>query len=62
MEKSLGVSCDSKMHWADKCPQKSNYQSENTFKEVSSDPENESESEEINSVLMTEEIDKNIYC
>ena len=47
------------MHWADKCPHKSSYQSVNISQEVSSDTENESESEEINIVLMTEEIDKN---
>ena len=47
------------MHWADKCPHKSNYQSVNISQEVSSDTENESESEEINIVLMTKEIDKN---
>ena len=53
------VICDSKMHWADKCPRKSNYQSVNISEEVSSATQNESESEEINIVLMTEEIDKN---
>ena len=53
------IICDSKMHWADKCPHKSDYQSVNISQEVSSDTENESESEEINIVLMTEEIDTN---
>ena len=47
------------MYWADKCPHKSNYQSVNISQEVSSDTENENESEEINIVLMTEKIDKN---
>ena len=47
------------MHWADKCPHKSNYQLVNISEEVSSDTENESEFEEISIVLMTEEIDKN---
>ena len=55
MEVSRCVVCDSKMHWADK----SNYQSVNISDEVSWDTENESESEEINIVLLTEEIDKN---
>ena len=59
MEVSRCVICDSKMQWADKCPHKLNYQSVNKSEEVSSDTENESESEEINIVLMTEEIDKN---
>ena len=53
------VVCDSKMHWADKCPHKSNYQSFNISEEITSDTENESESEKINIVLMTEKIDKN---
>ena len=61
LDKNVKVSrcviCDSKMNWADKCPYKSNYQSVNISEEVSSDTENESESEEINIVLMTEEID-----
>ena len=48
-----------KMHWLDKCSHKLNSQSVNISEEVSSDTENESESEEINIVLMTEEIDKN---
>ena len=47
------------MHWADKCPHKLNYQSVNISEEDSLDTENDSESEEINIVLMTEEIDKN---
>ena len=53
------IICDSKMHWAYKFPRKSNYQSVNTSQEVSSDTKNESKSEEIHIVLMTEEIDKN---
>ena len=53
------VICDSKMHWADKCPHKLNYQSVNISEEDSLDTENDSESEEINIVLMTEEMDKN---
>ena len=53
------VICDSKMQWVDKCPHKSNYQSGNISGEVSSDTENESDYEEINIVLITEEIDKN---
>ena len=48
-----------KMHWLDKCSHKLNSQSVNISEEVSSDTENESESEEINIVLMAEEIDKN---
>ena len=47
-----------KMHWLDKCSHKLNSQSVNISEEVSSDTENESESEEINIVLMKEEIDK----
>ena len=47
------------MHWTDKCPHKLNYQSVNISEEVSWDTENESESEEINIVLITEEIEKN---
>ena len=47
------------MHWGDKCLYKSNYQSVNISEEVSWDTENESESEEISIVLITEEIDKN---
>ena len=53
------VICDSKIHWADKCPHKSNFQSVNISEEVKWDTDNESESEEINIVFMTEEIDKN---
>ena len=48
------IICDSKMHWAYKFPRKSNYQSVNTSQEVSSDTKNESKSEEIHIVLMTE--------
>ena len=48
-----------KMHWLDKCSHKLNSQSVNISEEVSSDTENESESEEINFVLMAEEIDEN---
>ena len=47
------------MHRVDKCPHKSNYQSVNISEEVSSGTENESDYEEINIVLITEEIDKN---
>ena len=47
------------MHWADKCSHKSNYQPVNISEEVSWDTENESESEEISIVLITEEIDEN---
>ena len=47
-----------KMLWLDKCSHKLNSQSVNISEEVSSDTENESESEEINIVLMKEEIDK----
>ena len=50
---------DSTMNWADKCPHKSNYQSVNVSEQVGSDTENETESEEINIVLLTEEMDKN---
>ena len=53
------VICDSKIHWADKCPHKWNYQQVNISDKVSSGTENESESEEINIVLMKEEIGKN---
>ena len=53
--------CDSKMPLTDKCLHKSNYQSLNKSEEVSSDTENETESEEINIVLITEEIDKMKY-
>ena len=53
------VLCDSKMHWADKCPSNSNCQPVNISEEVSSDTENERESEKINIVLIAEEIDKN---
>ena len=49
------------MPLTDKCPHKSNYQSLNISEEVSSDTENETESEETNIVLITEEIDKMKY-
>ena len=48
------VICDSKMHWTDKCPHKSNYQSINVSEEINWDTENENDI-----VLMTEEIVKN---
>ena len=47
------------MPLTDKCLHKSNYQSLNKSEEVSSDTENETE--EINIVLITEEIDKMKY-
>ena len=63
LEKNEKVSrciiCDSKVHWADKCPRILNYQSANVSEEASSDTENENESGEIDIVLMTGEIDKN---
>ena len=53
------VICDSKMHWAGKCPHRSNNQSVDIIGEENFDLETDNEVEEANIVLITEEIDKN---